>query len=315
MNSVRRSPSRRRDNLAARVPRRPHPSVRARVRAMRERFVFNREMRLRLMSAVVLVPLVLFSTWFGEYSFLFIVLLTAALLLLEWLRMIGASHLIHLHVVGWAMLAVIALCAHALPVWPSVAVVFGAAVVSGVAAWGDRSDIAVRWVAAGTLYSGLAMVSLIALRKGDDGFGAVVFVLLIAWASDTAAFFVGRQLGGPKLWPRVSPAKTWSGAIGGLVAGVAFGAAVAFWLSVPITLAALFLAAAVAIAAQLGDLAESAAKRHFMVKDAGTIIPGHGGVMDRVDGVVAAAFLSAALGAFMAGDAPASGLLRFMGAQ
>jgi phosphatidate cytidylyltransferase len=182
-----------------------------------------------------------------------------------------------------------------------------------VAARGARVEAAVRWVAAGMVYAGIAIVSLIELRKGADGFGAVVFVLLVAWATDTAAFLVGRQIGGPRLWRRVSPSKTWSGALGGLAAGTAFGALVAVALDVPPSLSVVLAAALVAVAAEAGDLLESACKRRFHIKDAGTIIPGHGGVMDRVDGLVAASVATLVLGSLTGGGTASAGLLALMG--
>ena len=121
------------------------------------------------------------------------------------------------------------------------------------------------------------------------GLLAVIFVIVIVIASDTAGFLSGRLLGGPKLWPRVSPNKTWAGFIGALVASSIVGAL--FWFAVPdgsvVRLAA--AGAMLSFVAQAGDLAESAIKRRFGAKDTSTLIPGHGGVMDRVDGLVAAA--------------------------
>lgn len=279
---------------------------------MRERFLFNRELRLRIASAAILIPVALASTFIGEIFFLLFVLLGGALVLFEWLRMIGAGRLYHLHAVGWVLLAGVAAVSALAPPWAAVlSAGLGAALLS-LAAWRDRSDIAARWIFAGGLYVGLAVVALVVLRQGPHGFGVIVFVLLTAWASDTAAFFVGRRLRGPKLWPSVSPSKTWSGAIGGFVAAVGLGALVAAFLGAPISAVTLLLAAVVAVSAQLGDLLESALKRHFMVKDAGTLIPGHGGVMDRVDGIVAASMVLAVIGAVWSFDAPASGLFALM---
>ena len=121
------------------------------------------------------------------------------------------------------------------------------------------------------------------------GLLAVVFLIVIVIASDTAGFLAGRLLGGPKLWPRVSPNKTWAGFVGALVASSIVGAL--FWLAVPDGSAVRLAAAGAMLSfvAQAGDLAESAIKRRFGAKDTSALIPGHGGVMDRVDGLVAAA--------------------------
>lgn len=305
--------ARRRLDIARERIKRPPSLVRERVRSLRARFVFQREMRLRLMSAAVLIPSVLVLTYVHEISFALVVLLTGALVLYEWLRMIGAGGSRRLCAVGWVGLAVIATATLTQPIGVALAVMAMAVLASIVAAWAVKAPARLRWVAAGTLYAGAAILALVALRKGADGFGAVVFVFLVAWATDTAAFFVGRRVGGPRLWRRVSPSKTWSGAFGGLVAGVVFGAAVALWLDVPLGPAVLLAAALVAVSAQAGDLLESAAKRRFSIKDAGTLIPGHGGVMDRVDGLIAASLVTMALGWTVAGATPAAGLLALMG--
>lgn len=283
------------------------------MRALRERFLFNRELRLRLVSAGILIPIALAATWLGEISFLALVLLCGALVLFEWLRMIGASGRIHLYVLGCALLAASAAAAHWLALWQAALVVLLAAVLLGLAAWRDRPAVARRWVLAGGLYTGFAIVATVALRQGEAGFAAVVFVLLIAWSSDTAAFFVGRKLRGPKLWPSVSPSKTWSGALGGFAAALIVGSLVARSVGVPLGLMTVLVAALLAVAAQLGDLAESAIKRFFMIKDAGSLIPGHGGVMDRVDGIIAASMVACLVGGTRTGDAPAEGLFALMG--
>ncbi len=144
--------------------------------------------------------------------------------------------------------------------------------------------------ALGVFYAGVPAVALIWLRSDATlGLLAVVFVILIVIASDTVGFLAGRLLGGPKLWPRVSPNKTWSGFIGALAASSLVGAL--FWFAVPGSSAVRLAAAGVVLSlvAQAGDLAESALKRRFGTKDTSSLIPGHGGVMDRVDGLVAAA--------------------------
>jgi phosphatidate cytidylyltransferase len=144
--------------------------------------------------------------------------------------------------------------------------------------------------ALGVLYAGLPAVALIWLRSDVAlGLRAVIFLVVVVVTADTAAFLAGRLLGGPKLWPRVSPNKTWAGLMGAVVASAVVASLFSF--AVPDSSAA-YLAvtgAVLALVAQLGDLGESALKRRFGAKDTGTILPGHGGVMDRVDGLVAAA--------------------------
>ena len=299
------------------TPDLPPERIRARVRRLRQRFVFQREMRLRLLSAAVLIPLVLFALWVGEVAFAGIVLVAALLVQEEWLRMIGASHRRGLVVAALLAMGVLTVVAATQPLWVALAVLLACsgALAAGAALGGrgETAAVAPGWVAAGVLYSGAAVLAMVELRKGADGFGAVVFVFLIAWATDTAAFFVGRKVGGPRLWRSVSPSKTWSGAVGGLVAGALCGALVLALLDAPLSLAGLLAGALVAVASIGGDLLESAAKRRFSIKDAGTLIPGHGGVMDRVDGLIAAALVTMLIGWLAASETPASGFLTLVG--
>ncbi len=140
----------------------------------------------------------------------------------------------------------------------------------------------------GLVYALTAFASLYLLRQID--LLALLFVLVVVWCSDIGAYLAGRLIGGRRLAPALSPGKTWSGAAGGLVAAVAGGMLVmrasVWWAAA---------AAMLGVASQLGDLGESAVKRHYGVKDSGRLIPGHGGLLDRLDGLLAAAVLSAVL--------------------
>jgi phosphatidate cytidylyltransferase len=147
-------------------------------------------------------------------------------------------------------------------------------------------------------------------RDAALGFAAILFLFVIVWLTDITAYFVGRAVGGPKLLPRVSPNKTWSGAIGGTAAGVAGGVAVASQFGIAKLGVAALVALVLSVVSQAGDLAESAIKRQFNAKDASQLIPGHGGLMDRLDGFVAAAVAGALIGLARGGfDAPARGLM------
>ena len=147
-------------------------------------------------------------------------------------------------------------------------------------------------------------------RDAAWGFVAVLFVALTVWATDIFAYAVGRAIGGPLLWPRVSPNKTWAGAVGGVVGGVAAGTSVAYASGVDKLVAVGIVALLLSVLTQAGDLFESAVKRRFGAKDAGSLIPGHGGLMDRLDGFLVAALVALLIGILRQGpDAPAQGLL------
>jgi phosphatidate cytidylyltransferase len=158
------------------------------------------------------------------------------------------------------------------------------------------------WVSAGMIYAGsLLSAPLIVRHDAEWGFAAIILLFGIVWATDIAAYFAGRAIGGPKLWPAVSPNKTWSGAIAG-----AWGAAIAGWavaraVSPGDELHLVAVALGLSIASQAGDLFESSIKRRFGVKDSSHIIPGHGGLMDRLDGFIVAAALAAVYGISRAG--------------
>ena len=153
------------------------------------------------------------------------------------------------------------------------------------------------WLVPGTAYI-LAACYMLFLMRGDgvEGRNLILFLFVVTWATDTGAYIVGRAAGGPKLAPRISPSKTISGAVGGLLIGV--GAGILIWWATGGAIEPRFVLAAVlgSVACQIGDLLESGAKRHFQVKDSGRLIPGHGGVLDRVDGLLAAALAVAATG-------------------
>jgi phosphatidate cytidylyltransferase len=146
------------------------------------------------------------------------------------------------------------------------------------------------WSAAGVYYAGFPAIALIAIRQDPEyGFHAILYLFLVVWSADTGAFFIGRMVGGPKLAPKISPNKTWAGFIGGALTACAAGMVFAMWFghtSIP-TIA--WLSIALAVISQGGDLGESFLKRFFGVKDSSGLIPGHGGVLDRLDGLVFAA--------------------------
>jgi phosphatidate cytidylyltransferase len=167
------------------------------------------------------------------------------------------------------------------------------------------------WAAGGVLYAGIGFLSPVLLRRDPEwGFMVLLFLFATVWATDIFAFLCGRTIGGPLLWPRVSPKKTWAGAVGGLAGGIAGALAVAYAGGVGSMVVAGALGLLLSILAQVGDLFESAVKRRFGAKDASRLIPGHGGLMDRLDGFLVAAFAALLIGIARQGmDAPAGGFL------
>jgi len=167
------------------------------------------------------------------------------------------------------------------------------------------------WIALGALYAGAMLAAPLVIRADAPlGFIAMIFLFAVVWATDVAAYFAGRLVGGRKLWPAISPSKTWSGAVGGAIAGTVAGVAVAAVAGLEPLAPVIALSFVLSAVAQVGDLVESALKRRFGVKDAGHAIPGHGGLMDRLDGFLAAAVAAAAIGFARAGiDGAAGGFL------
>jgi phosphatidate cytidylyltransferase len=192
----------------------------------------------------------------------------------------------------------------------SAVLALGALVIGAGLVWLLCFGFYERLCALGVLYVGLPAVALVWLRADEPyGFQAVLFLLLTVVAADTFAYVGGRLIGGPKLWPSISPNKTWSGLLCGLAASAFAGAVFAAFVSEAAPAALAFSGFVLGLVAQAGDLAESALKRRFGVKDASSLIPGHGGFLDRVDGVVFAATAAAAVALLVNNQAPARVIL------
>lgn len=269
--------------------------------------LFNKELQLRIVSGLAVAAIALGAVYLGSIPFAVLVFAVAAVMSWEWggiVRGEGADTAGIIHVAAVAAAALLANLAMAgLALLP---LAIGAITVALVL-FGKPQP---RLSSLGVLYCGLPVVALGWLRADKDfGFRAVLFILIVVAVTDTAAYFSGRLAGGPKLWPRVSPNKTWAGLIGGVSAAAAAAALFSHALpeSYPLWLAGLGLG--LGLVAQGGDLAESALKRKFGRKDSSALIPGHGGFMDRMDGIVTASVAAALVALLIDAYAPAHALL------
>ncbi|WP_136661130.1 phosphatidate cytidylyltransferase [Nitratireductor sp. XY-223] len=259
------------------------------------------EILVRTLSGVTLGLVVLALTWFGGLGFKLLLVVFMALVFVEWFRIVQTRSLSRATwAIGICTIGATGICI--LAGWGSLGLALaaaGAALCLLARVLEGRDG----WPAVGLVYAGFSGVAFTELRdSGSYGFAVVIFLFAVIWTTDIFAFFGGRQFGGPKLAPVMSPKKTWSGFASGLLGGVIAGiiAAAIFADSRLVWVAA--LAAVLSLAGQMGDLFESGFKRQFGVKDSGAIIPGHGGVMDRVDSVIFAAFAAYAIGVALPGN-------------
>jgi phosphatidate cytidylyltransferase len=263
------------------------------------------ELLSRILSGLLLGAITIGVAWAGLKPFALLVLVVALVMSWEWGRVVrGVDSDLTFVVHAVAVVIAIALAAFVSAALGVAALAIGSILALSLQ-FGERGLLS----AAGVLYTGLPAVSLLWLMSDGEpwGFRAVLFILVLVWATDTFAYVAGRLIGGPKLMPTVSPNKTWSGLAGGVGASAATAAAFASFIGAPALVLALS-GLVLGLVAQAGDLAESALKRHFGVKDASNIIPGHGGFMDRMDGVVTVAVAAALFALFKGPSAPAQAL-------
>lgn len=272
------------------------------------RFV-TRELAVRIAAALVLIPIALLDVWAGSIWFELGIAMIAAIMAGEWCRIVhrGSQFQFALHAlaaIGAILVVSRSGTATALQV---IAACWAMSLVTEVL----RSKSGSRWAWWGVPYIALPGLALILIRQSPEyGLFAVLWLFAVVWSADTLAYVFGRLIGGPKLAPTISPNKTWAGLCGAITGGVIASAMMGWYSDLPTVWPLLLAGGVLAVLEQLGDLFESAAKRRFGVKDSGRIIPGHGGVLDRVDGLIFASVAAAAFGYARGGhEAVASGLV------
>ena len=252
---------------------------------------------LRVNSALVLIAVALALTYVSPHSFAILITLFITAMAWEWGRLVRGK--------GFDLVFGIQLAATAVGAWATVEGCPGCGLLTVVV--GTMAVFLIRsirvnmaeawWSAGGVYYAGLPAIALIWIRSDDQyGWLAILYIFAIVWTTDTAAYIFGRMIGGPKFAPRISPKKTWSGFLGGALTAGLVGVLFGLWIGNTDVIKLGLLSLALALASQFGDLGESALKRVFDTKDSSGLIPGHGGVLDRIDGLIFVAFAAALLG-------------------
>jgi phosphatidate cytidylyltransferase len=268
-------------------------------------------LRQRFISAAVLLPIAFGAAWLGGGGWALLVGIFAMAMAWEWSGVCGGQTLTNpfraaIAPAGLAAMIAVA-CAVGLAA-ASIPLAMGAlalgAIAAAVLASGGRRGSRPGWQALGVAYVGLPSIAIVWIRaQPGDGLAVLAWMLSLVIAVDTGAYVAGRLIGGPKLAPRISPKKTWAGLGGGIAGALLIGSVAAFLLELPRALPLVLASGGLAVVEQAGDLAESAFKRRFGVKDSSQLIPGHGGVLDRVDGLLAVSIAVGAAGYYLGGFA------------
>jgi phosphatidate cytidylyltransferase len=253
-----------------------------------------RDLGIRTLSSAILIPAVLLDVWLGDAWFHLLVALLAVMMAHEWTNIVHDRSSAQ-----FALHAAAALCGAFLPLsidWSSTLAVIAVIWVMSVTLAMVQSRRLNIWVLSGIGYVGLPAMAFVILRgESQSGMLTMMWLFAVVWAADICAYFAGRLIGGPRLAPVISPKKTWAGLLGAIAGGIAAGIGVAYGMGLASLISLGVLGGVLGLIEQLGDLFESALKRHYGLKDSGRLIPGHGGVLDRVDGLVAAALVLAAV--------------------
>jgi phosphatidate cytidylyltransferase len=261
------------------------------------------DLRKRVASSVVMVVLAIAAVMVGGWAFVLFWTAAAIIIAWEWMSIVIADTRLPLTVAIAALLAAAAAAGSGRVLVACGALAAGAIAVAALAR--ERRT----WSGAGVLYAGVLVLAPTLLRAGVHGVAAMFFLFAVVWVTDILGYFVGRAVGGPRLALSISPKKTWAGAVGGALGAVLAGMVFAALTGYSIIGSGL-MAFALSLVSQGGDLIESAIKRRFGVKDASHVIPGHGGLMDRLDGFIAAAAVAVLIGLVRAGSGEAAqGLL------
>lgn len=241
------------------------------------------ELPLRIASAVVLAAFVVFCTWMGGDTFRLLALVISVLVFVEFRGMVKARMPFLIGLFALGMLAILFGSYFVDRAFSGLMIIAIGVVLLGIWEFTIRRSV---WGGVLLLYAAVPFAALVDMRAGEGGLFIILFVFACVWGADTFAYFAGKTFGGPKLAPAISPNKTWSGFIGGLVGAIVISIALEMAFGYRIGPFAVFLAIFLAVISQLGDLFESWVKRRVGVKDSGKLIPGHGGILDRIDGLI-----------------------------